>query len=58
MKRVSYQQFKKDYCKNCVYNKICLTDMKKECVQKDKEIINNLATMIYRKPTIVVGRIG
>ncbi len=57
MKKVSYQQFKKDYCKNCVYNKICSVDMKRECIQEDKKILNNLATMIYRESTIVVENI-
>lgn len=58
MKKVSYQEFKKEYCKNCIYNKICSANMKKDCVQKDRKILNNLATMIYRRPTIVVGRVG
>lgn len=57
MKRVNYQQFKKDYCKNCIYNKICSTNMEKDYVQKDRGLLNYLATMIYGRPTIVMGKV-
>lgn len=55
MKTVKIEQFRDDYCKVCIYKKVCSKIMKNECHTKENEpVIRMLAKMMYGEETDVI----